>query len=142
MDGDAGNMTEFAYETRLDVRFRDHDTLGHVNNAVYATYCEEARVRYYRDVLDVSVEDVSTVLAHFEIDYVRAIETASSVTVAASVTAVGTSSFEMEYEIRVDGEVAATAEATQVVYDEEAGEPRPVPDEWRERFAEVEGREF
>ena len=135
-------MTEFAYETQLDVRFRDHDTLGHVNNAVYATYCEEARTRYYRDVLDVSVNEVSTVLAHFEIDYVRAIEEAPSVTVGARVTDVGTSSFVMEYEIRIDGDVAATAEATQVLYDTEADESRPVPDAWRERFAEVEGREF
>ena len=135
-------MPEFAYETQLDVRFRDHDTLGHVNNAVYATYCEEARVRYYRDVLDVSVSDVSTVLAHFEVDYVRAIEGVSSVTVAVRVTDVGTSSFDMAYEVRVDGDVAATAEATQVVYDADADETRPVPDEWRERFAEFEGREY
>ena len=135
-------MPDFAYETQLDVRFRDHDLLGHVNNAVYATYCEEARVRYYRDVLDVSVGDVSTVLAHFEIDYARAVEDVPSVTVAAGVTGVGESSFEMAYEIRVDGDPAATAEATQVVYDPDADETRPVPDEWRERFAEFEGREF
>ena len=136
-------MTDLAYETRLDVRFRDHDALGHVNNAVYATYCEEARVRYYRDVLDRSVvSGVSTVLAHFEIDYARAVAEVPSVTVAAGVTDVGESSFDMAYEVRVDGEAAATAEATQVVYDADADESRPVPDEWRERFAEFEGREF
>ena len=135
-------MPEFAYETQLDVRFRDHDIIGHVNNAVYATYCEETRVRYYRDVLDVSVSDVSIVVAHFEIDYVRAVAEVPSVTVATSVTDVGASSFGMAYEIRIDGDAAATAESTQVVYDSDADETRPIPDEWRERFAEFEGREF
>ena len=41
---------EFRYEIPLDVRFRDTDALGHVNNAVYLTYFEAARAGYYRAV--------------------------------------------------------------------------------------------
>jgi len=40
------------YTTDIDVRFRDIDAMGHVNNAVYATYIEQARTEYFRDVLD------------------------------------------------------------------------------------------
>jgi len=39
------------YTTEIDVRFRDIDAMGHVNNAVYATYIEQARTEYFRDVL-------------------------------------------------------------------------------------------
>ena len=37
---------EFRFDVELAVRYRDLDTLGHVNNAVYATYLEQARTRY------------------------------------------------------------------------------------------------
>ena len=33
---------------RLETRYADYDTKGHVNNAVYLTYFEVARVEYYR----------------------------------------------------------------------------------------------
>ena len=62
-------MTDFEYETELQVRFRDLDAMGHVNNAVYATYLEQARVDYYADVLGVGLDDIDTVLVNLEIDY-------------------------------------------------------------------------
>ena len=39
------------FETTIGVRYRDIDAMGHVNNAVYATYLEQARVRYVDHVL-------------------------------------------------------------------------------------------
>ncbi len=39
---------DFHYLTPFDVRFRDLDSLGHVNNAVYLTYFEIARIGYWR----------------------------------------------------------------------------------------------
>ena len=63
-----------AYTVDIDVRFRDIDALGHVNNAVYATYIEQARTRYFRDVLDVDISQSSNVLASLSIDFRRPIE--------------------------------------------------------------------
>ncbi len=37
-------MSEFPWITREHVRFRDCDAMGHVNNAVYSTYLEQARI--------------------------------------------------------------------------------------------------
>ncbi|MFB6270825.1 MAG: acyl-CoA thioesterase, partial [Halobacterium sp.] len=39
-------MTEFAFTHAVDVRYQDYDMLGHVNNAVYVTYLEDARTAY------------------------------------------------------------------------------------------------
>ena len=39
-----------AIASTIDVRFADTDAMGHVNNAVYLTYCEMARIRYWTDV--------------------------------------------------------------------------------------------
>ena len=41
---------DFAHRVVIDVRFADTDAMGHVNNAVYLTYCEMARIRYWTDV--------------------------------------------------------------------------------------------
>ena len=41
---------DFAQRVAIDVRFADTDAMGHVNNAVYLTYCEMARIRYWSEV--------------------------------------------------------------------------------------------
>ena len=130
-------MTEFIYESELQVRFRDLDPLGHVNNAVYASYCEQARIEFFQEVFD--IEEVNTVLANIEIDYRRPIEGLGELTVGLDVTDIGDSSFEMSYELRSEGEVAATASTVLVVLDPETTKPTRVPDEWREAVAELRG---
>ncbi|USZ67771.1 acyl-CoA thioesterase [Halorussus salilacus] len=132
-------MTDYAFEADVDVRFRDLDTMGHVNNAVYATYFEEARVAYFREALDTPLHEVATVLASLEIDFHRPVELGDDVTVAIRVPELGDSSLPMEYEVRADGEVAATGRSVQVVVDRESGSSRSIPDEWRERIAAFEG---
>ncbi|MGM0591648.1 MAG: acyl-CoA thioesterase [Halobacteriota archaeon] len=132
-------MTEFSFETDLDVRFRDIDALGHVNNAVYATYLEEGRVRYLKEVLDLTIAELHFVVARLEIDYRRPISSADRVTVAVGVTSLGTTSFEFTYELRAEGAVVATGTTTQVVVDADAGTPTEIPTDWRRRFAEFEG---
>ena len=41
---------DFRHRRVIDVRFADTDAMGHVNNAVYLTYCETARIPYWTDV--------------------------------------------------------------------------------------------
>lgn len=127
-------MDDSHYEVDVDVRLRDIDFMGHVNNAMYATYLEQARQAYFTDVLGVSLTDVGTVLVRLEIDYARPIEADADVTVALRVPELGTSSLPIEYEIRTDGERAATARTVQVLVDEDTGESRPLPNEWRARI--------
>lgn len=137
-------MDQVQYKLDIQVRFRDLDPMKHVNNAVYLSYLEQARARYFADVLGERLEDVDTVLVHLEIDYRRQIEADDRVTVALGVDEPGSSSIPIDYEIRTespDGEtaVAATAETVQVLVDFETESSRPLPDAWRERIADREG---
>mgnify|MGYP000347920873 CR=1 FL=1 len=122
-----------SYETTVGVRFRDIDAMGHVNNAVYASYAEQARVDYFADVLDTDLSAVSSVLARIEIDYHRPIELDDGpVTVEVDVPSLGESSLPMTYEISDgDGNLAASVESVQVAYDREAEESVPIPEAWR-----------
>jgi acyl-CoA thioester hydrolase len=129
------------FSTDLQVRFRDIDAMGHVNNAVYATYLEQARTAYFHEVLEEDLSAVPTVLARLELSYERPITLGQSVTVTVDVPRVGESSLPMEHEILADGERAAVAESVQVFVDPEEGGSAPIPDAIRERiaaFAELE----
>lgn len=131
-------MAEFSYTQDVPVRFQDLDAVGHVNNAVYATYLEEVRISYTEEVLGVQTDESGLVIAHLELDYRRPITEDDQVTVALRTGELGTSSIPMEYEIRVGDDVVATAETVMVTIDYETGETRPMPEEWRERIREYE----
>ncbi|MFB6130475.1 MAG: acyl-CoA thioesterase [Salinigranum sp.] len=129
-------MTELPYETELDVRWQDFDALGHVNNAVYTTYFELARLRYLEDEFDISTENVSFVVARLEVDFVAPITKMTTVSVRVGLVDVGHKSFRLAYELRWEGSVAARCETVQVTVDEDGG-ATPVPDSWRKRFEEA-----
>jgi acyl-CoA thioester hydrolase len=132
-------MSDYSFATDVDVRFRDLDTMGHVNNAVYATYFEHARVAYFEEVLDVPLRETESVLASLEIDFRRPVEIDDDVTVALRVPELGETSLPMEYEVRAGETIAATGETVQVAVDSETKSSRPIPDEWREDIRAFEG---
>jgi len=124
------------FETTIDVRYRDIDAMGHVNNAVYASYLEQARINYFQDLLGVDLSAVGAVLATITIEYERPVELSDGeVRVELDVPRIGDSSIPMEYELsRPDGERVATAETVQVAVDKDAQEPTSIPDTWREEI--------
>jgi acyl-CoA thioester hydrolase len=127
------------FEHEVDVRYRDIDAFGHVNNVVYGTYCEEARVAYMMEVLELeTLDDLSVVVVSLDVDFRSPVSDPSTVDVGLEVVRIGTASFSMAYELRQHGELVAEAETTQVHVDTETGESRLLPEEWRERLAEYE----
>ena len=128
---------EFRFDVDVPVRYRDLDTLGHVNNAVYATYLEQARAAYIDRVVGADLEDGGMVLVNFEIDFRRPVDAAvGSVRVECGAVSVGDSSFRMAYRVHGDDEPAATAESVQVAWD--GGSSRPLPAPWRESLRAFE----
>jgi acyl-CoA thioester hydrolase len=57
----------------IQVRFRDLDALGHVNNAVYLTYLEVARAAYFSRLEPDWVGKGHFILARAEVDFLRPI---------------------------------------------------------------------
>ena len=131
-------MTDAAFEfvTEMEIRYRDLDPWDHVNNVVYGTYLEQARIEYMDAVIDEPLEDRDFVLAHLELDYHQSVEYRHDLTVAVRASDLGTSSLSFAYEVRADGEVAATGETTQVHMG--ADGPAPLPESWRETIERFE----
>ena len=130
-------MSDYRFETDLAVRYRDLDPLGHVNNAVYASYMEQARTRYLTEALGTPPADIQAVIAHIEIDFRRSIEGSDDLTVAVRTTEMGESSITMTYEIRANGAISATGETVMVAVDED-GDPVSVPESTREALSAFE----
>ena len=122
----------------IQVRFRDLDALGHVNNAVYLTYLEVARVAYFSRLQRDWLEKGHFILARAEVDFLRPILLEDPVEVGVRVARLGRSSFDMEYLVLAAGEEAARGKTVQVWL--EGGRPAPLPQEVRARIAAVEGR--
>ena len=134
-DATAGFDLDPDYVADLQVRFRDIDSMGHVNNAVYATYLEQARADYFEAVVGRPLHEVGTVLVSLEIEFRAPVELGETVSVGLTVPELGESSIPMAYAVHGDEGPAAVAETVQVAVDDE-GDARPVPEAWRERIRE------
>jgi acyl-CoA thioester hydrolase len=113
---------------RIEIRWRDLDGFGHVNNSTYLTYLEEARDEHLTDVLGEAVH--RTVIRRLEIDFVSGLTQEDDyVDVDVRLTGVGTSSLTLEERIVsvLDGRVAATAKTVMVHTDESRTASAPWP---------------
>ena len=120
------------------VRFRDLDPMGHVNNAVFLTYIEQARVVYLSQVgAATGLEDMNIIVARVEIDFKAPVRLGQEVEISVRASRFGTKSFDLDYVLRVDGEIVAEARSVQVAYDYGRREPVALPEEWREKMAAV-----
>lgn len=128
------------FRHKLDVRFRDCDPMGHVNNAVYLTYLEQARFAHWRAVWGVDFEGLpedapGVILARVEIDYRRQAKYGDVLEVRISLERIGRTSFSYGYEVvDQDGAVVAEAKSVQVMYDYRAGRPVPLSDDMKARL--------
>jgi acyl-CoA thioester hydrolase len=128
----------FPFVFREDVRFRDLDGMGHVNNAVFLTYMESARIAYLASLGAGSNPQEALILARLEVDFRSPIALGERVEVGVRPGRLGTKSFELEYEVRADGRLAAEATSVLVGYDYTRGESVEIPAEWREWLAPSE----
>jgi len=118
---------------RIEIRWRDLDGFGHVNNSTYLTYLEEARDQHLTDVLGEAVH--RTVIRRLEIDFVSGLtQDDDYVDVDVRLTGVGTSSVTLEERIVsvLDGRVAATARTVMVHTDDSRTASAPWPDASRD----------
>jgi acyl-CoA thioester hydrolase len=102
---------------RIDIRWRDLDALGHVNQAVYQTYLEEALDHWLRGVLGLGEGEVwNYVAARVAIDYRSELKLGDGQVVGAcALRRVGNRSVTVGIELRAaDGRLAAEAETVIV----------------------------
>lgn len=130
---------------RLTVRFRDCDPLGHVNNAVYLTYLEQARFNLWRAQFGFVARaageggrrGLGFILAKAEVDFTAQARYGDELEVRLGLDSVRRSSFTYVYEIVnvATQQVIAKARTVQVRFDYDAQQPVAVDDALRETLA-------
>jgi acyl-CoA thioester hydrolase len=142
---------------RLPVRFRDCDGLGHVNNAVYLTYLEQARFALWRAQIGFTgrpenapgPRGVGFIMARAEVDFRAQARYGDELEVRLSLAAIGRTSFTYLYDVvRLPAEepseksaekptekIVAAAKTVQVWFDYDAERPVPISEEFRARLA-------
>ncbi len=123
----------------IQVRYRDCDPLGHVNNAVYLTYFEMGRVEFWRAVVGATAsraEDWPFILAEATVTYRSPARFDERLRLTIGVESIGTKSWVFAYRIAgADGREVATGRTVQVAYDYAAAKTIPLPDDIRRKLA-------
>lgn len=120
-------------EKRIELRWRDVDAYGHVNNAVYLTFLEEARDAWVQRTLGGATDTWDFVLARVAIDFRSELTLDDgAVLVRCRLDSIGRSSIRTREEVvKLDGTLSASAESVIVPRDAQAGRSRALTDEER-----------
>jgi len=109
------------YRVRVQLRWRDMDMLGHLNQSVYHELLEEGRAGLITEILRRTGEEVhgGYVVVHVDLDYHTEVRRDhGEVEVVVTLERVGTSSLELAHEIRLpDGRAAASGRTVLVAWD-------------------------
>ncbi|MGH7194988.1 MAG: acyl-CoA thioesterase [Candidatus Saccharimonadales bacterium] len=138
-------LSEFQVVTELPVQWGDQDAFQHVNNTVYLRWCESGRIDYLmRTGLDGPTEQnpIGPILAAIHCNFRRPVTYPDQVRIGTRVTRLGRSSVTMEHVIVSQSQqaVAADASSTLVVFDYRGQASQPIPQEFREAIARIEGK--
>ena len=140
------NLSKFKHKASIQIRFKDIDHMGHVNNANHITYFELARIHYFRDVIKETINwnELGVILAKTEINYHRPILLSDTVFVYSRVSKMGHKSYEVEYAITVENDndrevvVCASGLSVQVCYNYLQKTTVAIPESWRLKVQEFE----
>lgn len=140
------SVTNYPFETDIQVTFRDLDALGHVNNAVFFTYLEAARIRYITQFLEQGLPnqfdllDIPIILVEATCTYKSQALFGEKLTVGVGVSRFGNKSFDLVYKIiGEDGRLVATGKTIQVMYNYDTSSAFPIPDEIKDTVFKYQG---
>jgi len=128
----------FKYKTSIEPRFSDFDMMGHVNNAVYFTYMEIARAKYWKQAINWDWKKTGVVIAKASLEYILPIQLEDKISMYVRTTRVGKSSFNLEYLLvkhSNNHEVVCSRGSTVcVAYDYSTKKASPIPEEERSKM--------
>ena len=136
-------MRAFRFYHPIEVRYGDLDPQGHLNNAKYLTYMEQARIAYVQHLglwTGGSFLDIGIILAEARLTFKAPIRWGQPIQVGVRVDRLGNKSFDLLYTIEdaQSGSEKANGVTVQVAYDYHTGQTIAIPIEWRETITKFE----
>lgn len=137
----------FKHRTKIQIRFKDIDALGHVNNANHLSYFESARIEYFNAAIKTNINwsQKGIILAKAEVNYVLPIQLTDDLWVLTTCSRIGNKSFDLMYKIvkMVDGKEIEVANGLTVMvcYDYISHNAIIMPEEWSNAIMNYEDGE-
>ncbi len=124
---------------KIQVRFSDLDVLGHVNNTIYLSYFEMARVHYFKELLGEGWDwnKFGIVLAKNEVEYYKSVLLNHEPLITIFTEHIGSKSFTLGYELHVNNELFAKGKSVQVCFDASIQQSILVPDQMRMQLERI-----
>ncbi len=129
----------------MEVRYGDLDPQGHLNNAKFLTYFEQARIRYFEELgifsKNRSFMEIGMIVADIHIKYLAPVHLGEGVRVGVRTQGIGTKSITLQQTVEDDatGKVYADGTVVLVAYDYHGRKTTPVSEDWRRKLTEYEG---
>jgi acyl-CoA thioester hydrolase len=128
------------FKFQIQVRFRDIDGMGHVNNAVFFTYFAEARLAFFQKISNsTDFSTFSFILAHISCDYLRPVTLNTRLSLEIWVKEIGIKSFGLGYklvDLSDESITYAKGESVQVCYDYRTNRPIAVSGSLKQKLIE------
>lgn len=129
---------QFRYFTRLQTRWGDVDQIGHINNAKYFTYDEQARISYFEERLKAAGQGPSIILARIACDFLVQVHHPSDIDYGMRITRMGRSSLYTEGALFVGDVCHARTEGVVVWFDYAGQKTGPIPEAVRQVIRDYE----
>ncbi len=138
------NLPSFHFKNVVRMRWSDCDMLGHVNNATYLTYAEQARTEYC-EKLDWDWQKHGLILAKAELHFKKPLLYTDNPIIYVRISKLGNKSFDMEHIIMDEKgenpELVAIITCVGVMIDYQTGKTFPIPEDVRQKIIAFEQNE-
>ncbi len=135
---------DYKHVIPIQIRFKDTDRIGHVNNANYLTYFEQGRVEYFNEVFQCNINwaQQGFVLARTELNHVLPIFLNDKIEVHTKVIKLGTKSLTIQNVlIKIENNIqmeCANGIGILVAMDYTTHQSIEIPSLWRELLKKYE----
>lgn len=122
-----------------EIRFADIDAMGHVNNAVYFSYFEQARIHFFREMIggkwDWTTDGI--LVAHNEIDYKMPVLLNDHIEIHTWCSQIGQKSFTVHYEVRRGEQICSSGKSVLVCFNHATQKTQEIPSIWRDMLVQL-----
>ncbi|WP_028103604.1 acyl-CoA thioesterase [Pseudoduganella violaceinigra] len=136
-------MKKDGFQTTIEVKYRDTDSMGHVSSPVYYDYLQHAYLGYMFDVLQIpKTEKLPHIMVKTSCEYTQPAMYGDMLTVNSRVTRFGSKSFDMEHIMRRNDEaqtIVAKGASTHVMFDYASNSTTVVPEQFKQQVAAYQG---
>jgi acyl-CoA thioester hydrolase len=123
--------TNYIHEKIFAIAWGDMDALGHVNNARYFDYFQEARIEWLKELNIGLAGKTGPVVIHVSATFLKPLIYPATVSLRSNISHVGTSSMVMDHHLYQEETLMAHGTSKIVWVDYEEGNSIPLPDIFR-----------